>query len=50
VLKPPAAADRVAIDAAIDRTLDVWREIAAGDMERAMMTVHTRPRDAAEPQ
>jgi PTH1 family peptidyl-tRNA hydrolase len=50
VLKPPAAADREAIEAAIGRALDVWPAIAAGDMERAMMTVHTRPRDAAEPQ
>ena len=50
VLKPPSAADREAIDAAITRTLDVWKHIASGDMERAMMTVHTRPRDAAEPE
>ena len=50
VLKPPSAADREAIDAAITRTLDVWPQIATGDMERAMMTVHTRPRDAAEPE
>ena len=50
VLKPPDAADREAIGAAITRTLEVWRQIAAGDMQRAMMTVHTRPRDAAEPQ
>jgi peptidyl-tRNA hydrolase, PTH1 family len=46
VLKPPDAADRGAIDAAIVRALDAWRDIAAGEMERAMMTLHTRPRDA----
>ena len=42
VLKPPDAADRDAIDAAIDRALGVWRDIAAGDMERAMMIIHTK--------
>jgi peptidyl-tRNA hydrolase, PTH1 family len=46
VLKPADAADRGAIDAAIDRALDAWGEVAAGDMERAMMIIHTRPRDA----
>ena len=42
VLKPPDTADRDAIDAAIDRALGVWHDIAAGDMERAMMVVHTK--------
>jgi len=42
VLKPPDTADRDAIDAAIDRALGVWRDVAAGDMERAMMVVHTK--------
>jgi peptidyl-tRNA hydrolase, PTH1 family len=46
VLKPPDAADRDAIDAAIVRALDAWRDIATGEMERAMMILHTRPRDA----
>ena len=46
VLKPPDAADRGAIDAAIVRALDAWRDIATGEMERAMMVLHTRPRDA----
>ena len=41
------AADRDAIDAAIGRALEAWRDIAAGEMERAMTTLHTRPRDAA---
>jgi peptidyl-tRNA hydrolase, PTH1 family len=47
VLKPPAAEERTAIDAALDRALGVWRDIAAGDMERAMLSLHTRPRDVS---
>ena len=46
VLKSPGSADRSAIDAAIERALDAWRDIAAGDMERAMMWLHTRPRES----
>ena len=42
VLKPPDTAEREAIEAAIDRALGVWPDIAAGDMERAMMVVHTK--------
>ena len=45
VLKPPNAADRAAIDDAIARGVDAWRDVAAGDMERAMMKLHTRPRE-----
>ena len=48
VLKPPNASDRTAIDDAIARALDAWRDIAAGEMERAMMALHTRPRDASD--
>ena len=47
VLKPPDRDDRVAIDAAIERALEAWHDLAAGDMERAMTSVHTRPRDAS---
>ena len=47
VLKPPEVADRDAIDAAIGRALGAWGDIAAGDMERAMMALHTRARDPA---
>jgi PTH1 family peptidyl-tRNA hydrolase len=46
VLKLPTAADRAAIEDAIGRALDAWRDVAAGDMERAMMKLHTRPREA----
>ena len=42
VLKAPDATDRDAIDASIARVLGAWRDIAAGDMERAMMVVHTK--------
>ena len=48
VLKPPEADERTAIDAAIGRALDAWREIASGEMERAMTMLHTRPRDPSD--
>ena len=47
VLKSPSAAERAAIDEAIDRALDAWPDVAAGDMERAMTRLHTRPPEAA---
>jgi len=42
VLTPPPRAERDAIVAAIERALDVWPAIAAGDFERAMPTLHTK--------
>ncbi len=42
VLKPPRAEEAAAIDQAISRALDAWPAIAAGDMERAMMSLHTK--------
>jgi len=42
VLQPPGSDDRTTIDAAIVRALSAWPDIAAGDMERAMMVLHTR--------
>ena len=45
VLKPPTAAERKAIDAAIDRALALWPDIAAGNMDAAMHLLHTRPRE-----
>jgi len=42
VLKPPRAEERTALDAAITRALAAWPDIARGDMERAMMLLHTK--------
>ena len=42
VLRPPRAEDFDLIDGAIERALGAWPAIAAGDMERAMMALHTR--------
>jgi len=42
VLKPPRSDEGTAIDEAIERSLAAWPAIAAGDMERAMMSLHTR--------
>ncbi len=42
VLAPPSADDRAAIATALDRSLDAWPAIAAGDFERAMLLLHTR--------
>jgi PTH1 family peptidyl-tRNA hydrolase len=47
VLGVPLPDERRAIDAAIDRALDAWPVIAAGDFERAMLALHTQPKDAA---
>ena len=43
VLQPPRKDERAAIEHAIDRALDAWPPIGAGDFERAMMALHTRP-------
>jgi PTH1 family peptidyl-tRNA hydrolase len=42
VLAPPSRDDRAALEAAIDRALDAWPAIAAGDFERGMLLLHTR--------
>jgi PTH1 family peptidyl-tRNA hydrolase len=42
VLALPSRAERAAIEGAIDRALDAWPAIAAGDFERAMLLLHTR--------
>jgi PTH1 family peptidyl-tRNA hydrolase len=42
VLQPPRGDERAAIAGAIDRALDAWPMIAAGEFERAMMALHTR--------
>ncbi len=46
VLKPPRAEERAAILDAIGRALQAWPSIAAGDMEAAMMALHTTNKDA----
>ena len=45
VLKAPDDDDRRIIGEAVDRALDAWPDVAAGDMERAMTKLHTRPRE-----
>ncbi|HTP99117.1 MAG TPA: aminoacyl-tRNA hydrolase [Casimicrobiaceae bacterium] len=42
VLKPPRAEESSAIQSAVARALDAWPDIARGDMERAMMYLHTK--------
>ena len=42
VLKPPRAEERAAMDEAMHRALKAWPAIAQGDMEGAMMTLHTK--------
>ena len=41
VLKPPRSEEAAAIDEAIHRALEAWPAIAQGDMEDAMMSLHT---------
>jgi peptidyl-tRNA hydrolase, PTH1 family len=48
VLNSPRAEERSAIDEAIDRALAVFPLIARGDLEAAMMKLHTKPRMKAE--
>ena len=43
VLHPPRAEERPLIDDAIARALAVWPRLAAGELERAMHELHTRP-------
>ena len=42
VLKPPRAEERTLLDAAITRALAAWTDVARGDMERAMLSLHTK--------
>jgi PTH1 family peptidyl-tRNA hydrolase len=48
VLKPPRAEEMSGIEAALRRALDAWPAIAAGDMEKAMMSLHTKPKAVDE--
>jgi PTH1 family peptidyl-tRNA hydrolase len=45
VLKPARPEERDAIVDAIARALDAWPDIAVGNHERAMLSLHTRPKD-----
>ena len=42
VLQPPRAEERELIEAAIDRSLDLWPLIADAKMEAAMLKLHTK--------
>jgi PTH1 family peptidyl-tRNA hydrolase len=44
VLHPPRAEEKALIDDAIGRALSIWPQLAAGDTERAMLELHSRPR------
>lgn len=46
VLHPPRTAERRAIEEAIGAALDAWPDIANGDFERAMLMLHTKPKDS----
>ncbi|MGI4812516.1 MAG: aminoacyl-tRNA hydrolase [Janthinobacterium lividum] len=41
VLKPPSGAEQKAIDGALERSVDVVKMMVSGEMERAMMTLHS---------
>ena len=43
VLRPPRAEEVEPIQAAIDRSLDLWPLIQKDDMEAAMLRLHTKP-------
>jgi peptidyl-tRNA hydrolase, PTH1 family len=45
VLHPPREAETQLISAAIERSLEVWPLIFAGEMEKAMHRLHTQPKD-----
>jgi len=42
VLRPPRGDERAGIIASIDRALEAWPSIAAGEFERAMTALHTK--------
>jgi PTH1 family peptidyl-tRNA hydrolase len=48
VLHPPLAPEAALIDDAIERALAIWPRLAAGETERAMHELHTRPTRDAE--
>jgi PTH1 family peptidyl-tRNA hydrolase len=48
VLRPPQADDAAAIDDAVARALAAWPDLSRGDMERAMLALHTRASDTTK--
>ena len=46
VLKLPLPEERESIVNALERALAAWPDIARGDMEKAMMSLHTKPTSA----
>jgi len=47
VLHPPRSEEKPLIDDAITRALAVWPRLEAGETERAMHELHTKPRDVS---
>lgn len=48
VLHPPRAGERAPIEDAIARALAIWPRLAAGETERAMHELHTRPESSSQ--
>lgn len=48
VLKAPRAEEAAAMDEAIGRSVELWPLIAAGNLEAAMLKLHTRPKAGGE--
>ena len=43
VLHPPRTEDKALIDEAIGRSVAIWPHLSTGEVERAMLELHTRP-------
>jgi peptidyl-tRNA hydrolase, PTH1 family len=49
VLQPPRAEQRAAIEESITRSLHIFPHIAHGDLQAAMLKLHTRPKSNVDP-
>ncbi len=49
VLQPPRAEERVAMEESITRSLQIFPQIARGDLQAAMLKLHTRPKVEVDP-
>ncbi len=49
VLQPPRAEERALIEESITRSLQIFPQIASGDLQAAMLKLHTRPKADADP-